>query len=188
MYSPDMPDPADALARGRHRFAAAALLIALSVGAWRLFSMLWHRDALEAITGQPGGWAGAVLVVAGSAVLHELLHAFGWIIFARLPWRAIAVRPTWRVMGFAAHPAVAMPVSAFRAGLSLPTVMLGGGAITLGCATGIGLYVLWAPFFLLECFSDLALLLALRKVPARTRVIPHPKKLGCRRVATAQNA
>lgn len=115
MHSLDRSDLTDAIASGRHLLGTAAMLVMVVVGSLRLFEFLWHRDALADITRQPGGWIGAIIVAAGSALVHELLHGFAWHTFGRVPWQSISLRPTWRVMGFVARADVALPAAAYRA-------------------------------------------------------------------------
>jgi hypothetical protein len=170
------------IASGRHLLGTAAILVILFAGSLRLFEFLWHRDALADITRQPGGWPGAIAIVAASAVLHELLHAFGLRAFARVPWRSITLRPTWRGLGFVARPNVPVPSPAYRGSIALPAVILGVVPIVLGLLMGGGLFVLWGLFFSLECFTDVAVLLATRKASSRVWVLDHPDKLGCRMV------
>jgi len=50
----------------------------------------------------------------------------------------------------------------------------------LGVLGGAGLWVAWALFFSLECFSDLAALFAIARLPVGGRVVSHPTQLGCR--------
>jgi hypothetical protein len=148
----------------RHRFASAAILLAAFAASLWLFAALHHRSALEDLATQPGGWLGALAIVACSAVVHELLHVAGWKLLASVPPGAITFRPTWRGLGFAAHLGVTIPLRAYRLGLILPTLVLGLLPITLGLAMGHGLLLLWGMFFLLECYADLTVLLA----PPRT--------------------
>lgn len=183
MHSVEASEFPDAMASNRHLLGSAAILVMVFVGSLRLFELLWHRNALADITRQAGGWMGAIIVVACSAVIHELLHGFGWNIFARVPWQSISFRPSWRVMGFVAHVNVPVPTPAYRASAALPALVLGVLPIVLGFVTGFGLLVLWGLFFLLECFGDMAVLLAMHKVPSRAWVLDHPNKLGCRIVA-----
>lgn len=128
---------------------------------------------------QPGGWLGAILVVAGSAVLHELLHALGWIAFAGLPWRSVSVRRTWRVMGFIVCPNAALPVTVYRLSTAMPAMILGGGSLVTGLIVGNGLVVLWGFFFLIECYSDITVLLATVSLRAPAKVREYPDRLGC---------
>lgn len=171
--------------KGRHLLAAAAILVTAFVGTMRLFEFVWRRDALGDVLRQPGGWMGAVAVVAVSAVVHEGLHGLAWRTAARVPWRSIAVRPTWRGLGFVARANVPMPARAYRAGMVLPAVVMGIMPVVLGSFAAVGLVVVWGLFFLFECFPDIAVLLAMRKVPAGAWVRDHPMELGCRVVAGA---
>lgn len=145
--------------------ASGALVIVAFAGSLRLFAAIWHRDALAEIENQPGGWIGAVGIVIASAIVHELLHAIGWNVIARVPWRSISIRPTWRVMGFAAHTDVPVSARTFRVVAALPALILGGLPIAIGIAIGAGLFVLWGLFFLLECFSDFAAIFARAPLP-----------------------
>jgi hypothetical protein len=45
----------------------------------RALRLRWRRDALSELPLQPGGWLGALVIVAASAVLHEALQLFGWL-------------------------------------------------------------------------------------------------------------
>ena len=163
-----------------HFLGSGAILIAAIPGALLLFETLWRRSALEDVARQPGGWMGAVVMAACSAVAHELLHGAGWMAIARVPRSAIAFRPTWRGMGVAARLEAAVPARAYRAGVALPALVLGALAVAIGMGTGNGLFVLWGTFFLLECYTDFAVLLATGRVPGGALVREDPERLGCR--------
>lgn len=147
-----------------NRLASAAIIIIVFVASLRLFEVVWHRPAFADIVRQPGQWVGAVIIVIGSAIIHELLHGLAWKILARVPWRSISFRPSWRKLGFVAAADVPMRASAYRTGMLLPALVLGFGSIVAGLMIGNGLVLLWGLFFLLECFADFAALLATREV------------------------
>ncbi len=173
----------DVTARPRDLLGAAAIVIATFSAALAVFGLVWHRDAVADIARQPGSWAGAVLLAACSAVVHETLHGLAWIVFGGVPRQSVSVRPTWRVMGFTADLQAAVQARAYRAGAALPALVLALGPIAVGLAAGSGLLVLWGLFCLLECFSDLAALLAMRGIPPRALVTAHPEQPGCRMLA-----
>ena len=175
-------------ARTRDLLGAAAIVITAFVVSLWLFRLFWHRDALADLTQQPGGWMGAMAIVACTAVVHEILHGLAWCLVARVPWRSISVRASWRVMGFVAGPDVPLPATAFRVGVAAPGLILGAIPIAAGLSAGLGLLVLWGLFALLECFSDAALLLAIHTVPAGALVVGHEEKLGCRVVLGTTDA
>ncbi len=173
------PPPSEILAGLRHRVGTAVFLVAAFAGSLGGFELLHQRSAVTDAVRQPGGWLGAILVVAGSAVLHELIHALGWIAFARVPWRSVSVRRTWRVMGFIACTNTALPVSAYRLSTVLPAAILGGGSLITGLTVGNGMVVLWGLFFLIECYSDITVLLATSGLRAPAKVREYPDRLGC---------
>lgn len=165
---------------GRHALGAATVVLGLFLLATRLFDGLWQRSALEELTSQPGGFPGAALVVLGSALLHELLHAAAWTVLGRPDAGGIVLRPSWQGMGFAAILRAPVPLRAYRAGLALPALVLGGGGLVAGLFAGSGLVVLWGTFFVLESFADLAQLLALAGAEPRSAVVSLPGGTGCR--------
>lgn len=179
MPSSASPGSSEVLAGLHHRLGTAVILITGFAASLCGFEAVFNRSAIEDVAKQPGGWLGAVIVVACSAIVHELLHALGWVVIARLPWRSVSVRRTLRVMGFIAYTGTAIPLSAFRISLMLPAVILGGGTIAVGLFSGQGLFVLWGNFFLLECYSDLTVLLATARLQAAARVREYPDRLGC---------
>jgi len=146
-----------------HRFGSAAILIVTFIASLQLFEAIWNRDALAELSSQPGGWLGAIGIVVCSAVVHELLHAIGWRVFARVPWSSIAVRPTWSVMGLAVRSDAPVSTRARRAVTLLPALLLGIVPMAIALATGNGLLLLWSLFFFFECFADLTALLATRR-------------------------
>jgi hypothetical protein len=170
----------EAVANWRHTFATGATLVAAWACALTLFESRWQRSALADLHRQPGGWAGVIVVVVLSAVVHEMLHAGAWMFFGRIPRQAIAVRPTWQVMGFAARVVLPIPMRTYRLGLATPFLLMGVLPALMGTVMGNGLFLAWALFFSLECFSDLGSLFATRHLSTAMLVLSHPTKLGCR--------
>jgi hypothetical protein len=170
----------EVVANWRHTLATGVTLVVAWASALALFEMRWQRSALVDLHRQPGGWAGLIVVVALSAVVHEMLHAGAWMLLGRLPPQAIALRLTWQGMGFAARVVSPIPMRAYRLGLTTPFLLMGVLPALVGTVTGNGLFLAWALFFTLECFSDLGSLFATRHLPAATLVLSHQSKLGCR--------
>ena len=171
----------------RDAVAGGATLAVAWASALTLFETRWHRSAPADLHKQPGGWAGVLVVVALSAVVHEMLHAGSWRLLGRLPRKAIAVQPTWQAMGLAARVVLPVSMRVYRAGLAMPCFLMGVLPILVGTITGNGLFLAWALFFSLECFSDLGSLYATRHLPATMLVMSHPSKLGCRQVSSAHD-
>jgi hypothetical protein len=159
------------------------VLIGAFAGSLWLFERTWRRDALADLATQPGGWMAALVIVIGSAIVHEAIHALGWRVFGRVPWRSMSVRPSWRGLGIAADPGVAVSATAHRVARALPALMLGGAPVVVGLATGRGLFVLWGLFLLFECFTDIAVLFAMWAVAPEAMVVDTPDRLGYRLVS-----
>jgi hypothetical protein len=70
----DASQSTDAIPSVRVLVATAATFIMLFVVSLRLFAVLWHREAFEDVTKQPGGWAGAIILFVCGGAFHELLH------------------------------------------------------------------------------------------------------------------
>ena len=159
----------------RHRLASGVLLIFVFAGSVQAFASIWRRDAVEDVTTQIGGWLGAILVIVSSAVMHELLHLLGWKMGGHVPAKAISWVPTWRKLGIRVRLHTAVPAAIYRLGVVLPALVLGVVPVTCGLLTGNGLLLLWALFFLLECFSDFTALFATASVPSSAHVLEHER-------------
>jgi hypothetical protein len=59
----------DVLVRNRHRISSGGFLLVLLVITLRAFQSIWNREALEDVINHPGGWIGAAIVVALSAIV-----------------------------------------------------------------------------------------------------------------------
>jgi hypothetical protein len=164
----------DLLAAGIALVVTIAVVLA-AFARWR--SPTWDFSA------QPGGWLGVLLIIALSAIIHELLHVVAWRVLAGIRWQAVSCRATWRGLGLAALLHDPIPVSAFRLAALFPAVALGAVPLGISFTNGSTLGVLWGAFFLFECITDIALLKAVRHLPAATMVISHPTELGCIAVA-----
>jgi hypothetical protein len=65
-------------------------------------------------------------------------------------------------MGFGAQMNPSMSIAAHRVSLALPLLLMAIAPIVIAILLNNGLLLLRALFFLLECFSDITLLVALR--------------------------
>jgi len=182
IHSSAAAEPVEVVASARHALVSAAILLGLFVLSLKLFTVLHGRDALEDITRQPGGWLGALVVALISAAVHEFIHACGWLLLGRAPWRAMSIRASRRKLGAVAYLRTPVGVRPFRAALLLPAVVLAGSCVATGLATNRGLLLLWGLFFLFESFSDIALFVALVRVRDEQAVIELAGSLGCRLV------
>jgi len=152
----------------------AAIVVVICVCASALFAAVWHRGPFEDLSSQPQGWLGALMLFASGAAFHELLHAFGWKTAAGVAWSDLSLGRSRRKLGLIVKLTVPVRASAYRIGMILPAIVLGIAPILGGLTRDSGLLVLWGSLFLFESFSDLAILLAIRRVPSKLGLLEHP--------------
>ena len=144
------------------------------------FWLLWGWDALKqglitAIT----PWI-LVPALVGSVLVHEGLHALGFLLFGRAPRSAVHFgvhRPTLSPFAGCRAP---INARAYRAAVILPSLALGVLPLAIGMATGHGFLLVWGTFMLHAGTGDLIVLWTIRSVPGRARVLDHPERVGCR--------
>ena len=144
------------------------------------FVLLWGRERLaSAPAGLPSLPLGIALLVLG-VLVHELLHAAGFLLFGRAPRQAVRVGFQPRTLTPFASCSTAVSASAYRAAGLLPAVVLGVLPVAAAWATGSGMLLLWGWLMLALAGGDLAAVWVMRGVPADTLVLDHPTLVGCR--------
>ena len=124
---------------------------------------------------------GLALMAAG-VLVHELLHAAGFLLFGRAPRDQVRIGFQRRTLTPFASCTVPVTASAYRGAGLLPAVVLGGLPIAAAWATGSAALLLWGWFMLALAGGDVAAVWAMRSVPGNAMVIDDPHLVGCRRV------
>jgi hypothetical protein len=123
-----------------------------------------------------------VLVAVGMAVLllvHEGLHAVGWVVFGRLSWRDVSFGLDRKTLSPYTHVNAPMPATAYRAGGLLPGVVTGLVPAAIGILLRSGPLTLIGAALLSGAVGDLTVLWVIRRVPGDCLVIDHPSRAGC---------
>lgn len=146
------------------------------------FSIRWGWDALftwrqEMNLSVVATLAIFILAFAVSVVVHELLHALGWMIAGRIGWRQMEFGVN--MLTPYAHTSLAMPARAYRIGAALPSVLLGMIPGLIAIVIGSGWLALYGAIMLMSAVGDLMVLWLLRDVPGDAMVLDHPSKAGC---------
>lgn len=143
-----------------------------------LFLLIWNgrrlAPTLESVT-----FLIFIVVFVVGAVVHELLHALGWILFGRLPRSAVEIGVKWKLLTPYAHSRQPMPVSGYRWGTALPGLLMGILPSSLAVIAGSGPLLLFGTFFTVVAGGDFLVLWLLREVPKRALVEDHPSRVGC---------
>jgi hypothetical protein len=114
----------------------------------------------------------------GSVVLHEALHAVGFLLFGRARPSTLHFGVDRATLSPYAGCRAPLPANAYRAAVLLPGVALGVVPVVGGLVGGTAWLTLWGAFMLVTAGGDLAVLLVLRGVPGRARVVDHPTRAG----------
>ena len=118
------------------------------------------------------------LVISG-VLLHEAMHAFGWMVFGRLPANAMKFGLELKTLTPYAHCKIPMRASAYRAGVVLPAVVLGILPAVAGVIMHEGVLTLFGALFLGAACGDLLCLWMMRGVRRDSLVRDHPTRAGC---------
>jgi hypothetical protein len=143
---------------------------------------LWGPSRLAALSGAIPGLPASVAWMAAGVLIHELLHAAGFLLFGRAPRGQVRIGFQRRTLTPFASCSAPVSASAYRGATLLPAVVLGGVPLLVAWATGSGALLLWSWVMLALAGGDLAAVWAMRSVPGDALVLDDPVLVGCRRV------
>lgn len=132
-------------------------------------------DAFDTVL-QPGIFVPGLLA---ATILHEGLHALGWMCGGGLRLRSIKFGIQWRTLMPSAHARVPIRASASRVGAALPGVVLGVLPAVVAVCIGDGALAVWAWVLTSVASGDALVVWALRHVPGHELVEDHPSRIGC---------
>ncbi|MEJ2012656.1 MAG: metalloprotease family protein [Anaerolineales bacterium] len=120
-----------------------------------------------------------MLLLITGIVLHEGLHAAGWLVFGKLPFSRVGFGFKLRTLTPYAHLQEPVQARTYRVGILLPLLVLGLPPYLLGIIFGRLAFMIYGLFFILAAGGDLLVLWLLRGLPADTWVEDHPTRAGC---------
>lgn len=118
-----------------------------------------------------------VAILLGSIIVHEGLHALGWVLFGGLPLKEIKFgilkgNPY-------THAKLPMPARGYQIGGGLPGFVLGVVPGLVSWFNGSGKLMIFASIMLATAAGDAIMLWLLRDVPPDRLVQDHPSAIGC---------
>jgi hypothetical protein len=176
------PADTDGQAVNRTVSAVGANVAALGLfaGAGLLFigTHVWRWDNLFF----PSPWVFVPLLAAG-IIVHEGLHGLGFLLGGAAR-SEVKFGIAWSKLMPYANCRAPMSARAYRVALALPGVGLGLLPAGVGLTLGWWEWTLFGTLMLGPAGGDAAVLWAIRRVPAKARVIDHPTEVGCRVLAS----
>ncbi|HID54316.1 MAG TPA: DUF3267 domain-containing protein [Anaerolineae bacterium] len=163
---------------------ANAIAFAMIPAAFALFYLpywwIWGPGSLWQFSARP--FLDFLLFMAAFAVgivVHEGLHALGFIWIGKAPRSSIRFGILWRSLAPYAHCNAAVTATAYRWTLALPGLALGVLPAVLGIVLGNWRLMVYGALMFMAAGGDTAVLLAIRSLPGETLVKDHPSKVGC---------
>lgn len=97
----------------------------------------------------------------------------------KAPADAIRYGFNWKGLAPYAHCYAVMSARSYRIGVALPGIVLGILPAVVGLVAGVWWLAAWGAVMLVSAGGDLAVLLAVRRVPGEALVQDHPSRVGC---------
>lgn len=121
----------------------------------------------------------AVVLFLVGLLAHEGLHAVGFRLAGRVPWKDIGFGFNRRALIPYTHCRVPVAARAFRVAGLLPAVILGVVPGVMRVAAGNVWLTVWGALFTAAASGDFLALWIIRGVPSSARVLDHPTEIGC---------
>lgn len=144
------------------------------------FYFLWGIDQIFSKFRSNSNLLLLLLVFLIGLVLHELIHAFSWIAFAKIPFSKIKFGFNVKSLSPYAHCGEAVTAKVYRIALLTPAIILGLIPISVSFFTGnIWLFIIGLLFTVTAC-GDFLIFWLIRNVTNDQLVADDPYKAGCR--------
>lgn len=143
--------------------------------------LLWGNGLLGgAVTLTLPSFLTMLLILAAAIIVHELLHALGFITVGKAPLSAITFGFSWKALAPFAHCRAPLTTSAYRIAVALPGLLLGLIPGIVGVVSGSLFFLVGGALMLIAAGGDAAVLWAIRHVPGDAIILDHPTRVGCR--------
>ncbi|HEX9939591.1 MAG TPA: DUF3267 domain-containing protein [Longimicrobium sp.] len=159
---------------------ALVATVAMAGVAVALWTAIWgFEPGLRDLAGQTLGLAlfGPALLVG--IVVHEAIHAVCFHLIGRVPREQISFGIHGRTLTPYVGTSAAMSARAYRASAAMPGIVLGAVPFAWGMAVGSPVVTLFGWVMLVSAAGDATVIWMLRGLPASTRVVDAPDRVGC---------
>lgn len=112
-------------------------------------------------------------------LLHELIHMFAWMLFAKKPLKAFKLGFQWKSLTPYAHCREAMDIRPYRIGAFAPGFLLGILPWLVSLLTGDILLMVYGFLYTVAASGDFLILWLIRDIKPNTLVEDHPTNAGC---------
>jgi hypothetical protein len=112
-------------------------------------------------------------------LVHELIHMFAWMLFAKKPLKAFKLGFQWKALTPYAHCKEPMDIRPYRIGAFAPGLVLGILPWLISLFTGDTLLMVFGFLYTIAASGDFLILWLIRGIKPNTLVEDHPTNAGC---------
>ncbi len=151
------------------------------------FKYIWGLDHLFAEFSSNANFLLLLILFFIGIILHELIHAVSWMVFAKTPFNKIKFGFNIRSLSPYAHCGEAVTAKVYRIALLTPAIILGLIPIIISFISGSVWFFVMGLLFTVTACGDFLIFLLIRKVKNDQFVADHPEKAGCKVVGKSGN-
>ncbi|KPK95731.1 hypothetical protein AMJ80_03905 [bacterium SM23_31] len=148
---------------------------------WIPYRVLWNlssRDIVTAIYNSNLHFTVIIPAIIILAVLHELLHAAGWMLNSDAGWKDIKFGVVWKLLTPYVHLRIPISAHGHRISIALPGIVLGIIPALSGIIFGSGVIAFIGAVMTGASGGDLIVFWMMRSIPPSKMVQDHPTKAG----------
>ena len=162
----------------RVNWSVIPIMTLLGVGSVLLYQVCHGTSYREELYHYPSRLIFLMVAVAGMILLHELIHAFCFALYAKHGFRHIKLGFKWNYLAPYCHCGEAVKVWQYGVAVLMPTLLLGFIPLLTGLAVGNFCVYLAGMLLVGGGIGDMLVFSLLRSIPKNAAVIDHPDKVG----------
>jgi len=156
------------------------IALILFLAAWYPYKFFWGTEKIFSTFRQTQSFLLLVLLFVTGIVLHELIHAAVWIMFAKIPMKRIKFGFNLKTLTPFAHCGEPVTAKVYRIALLAPGFCLGVLPFLISLFTGNVWSFVFGMLFLITAVGDFLIYFSMWKVGSDQLVADHPERAGCR--------
>ena len=154
-----------------------AMLLVVPMAILQVIPFFWLHPSFTLPAGTYITIFGFLLIFG--ILVHELIHMFAWMLFAKKPLKAFKLGFQWKALMPYAHCKEPMDIRPYRIGAFAPGLVLGILPWLISLFTGDILLMAYGFLYTVAASGDFLILWLIRKIKPNTLVEDHPTNAGC---------
>jgi len=160
-------------------FSLPIVLLSIAV-TYLPFRFFWGIDNLFAEFSGSKNFLLLLVFFFVGIVLHELIHAVSWRLFAKIPFSRIKFGFNVKSLSPYAHCGEPVTAKVYRMALVAPAILLGIIPVAISFVTGSVWFFILGELFTITASGDFLIFWLIRKVKNEQLVADHPERAGCK--------